>query len=57
VCGGVSMTFECCHGVRDAGYPQVTHDQILDLQLILYEELLNFALETPRPALPEANGN
>ena len=43
--------------MRDAGYPQVTHDQILDLQLILYEELLNFALETPRPVLPEANGN
>ncbi|MFB3785397.1 MAG: DUF5060 domain-containing protein [bacterium] len=57
VCGGVSMTFECSHGVRDAGYPQVTHDQILDIQLILYEELLAFALETPRPVLSEANGN
>lgn len=49
VCGGTSMLFECCHGPKDEQYPQVTHDQILDIQLTLYEELLRFALETPRP--------
>jgi hypothetical protein len=49
VCGTVSMVFECPHGVREDIYPQVTHDQILDIELILFEELLRFALETPRP--------
>jgi len=32
-------------GVKTAPYPQVTHDQILDMQMLLYEELLRFALE------------
>ena len=53
VCGGVSMLFECPHGSKETKYPQVTHDQILDLQLILYQELLAFAVETPRPELPK----
>lgn len=48
VCGAVSMTFECPHGLRETKYPQVTHDQILDIQLTLFEELLAFALETAR---------
>ncbi len=43
------MLFECPHGLKDEQYPKVTFDAILDLQLILYEELLRFALETPRP--------
>lgn len=47
-CGGVAMVFECPHGVKKTRYPQVTHDQILDIQLILYEELLGFAIENPR---------
>lgn len=46
--GGVSMLFECPHGVKEIRYPQVTHDQILDLQLLLYEELLAYAVENPR---------
>jgi hypothetical protein len=48
-CGGVSLLFECPHGVKETQYPQVTHDQILDLQLMLFEELLAFAVENPRP--------
>jgi len=55
VCGGVSMLFECPHGLKETKYAQVTHDQVLDLQLILYEELLAFAVETPRPTLPTAS--
>jgi hypothetical protein len=55
VCGGVAMLFECPHGLKEAKYVQVTHDQILDLQMTLYEELLAFAVETPRPRLPEAS--
>jgi hypothetical protein len=41
-CGGLSMLFECPHGLK--GGCQVTHEQILDLQLILFYELLAFAL-------------
>jgi len=52
VCGGVSMLFECPHGVKELRYAQVTHEQILDIELILFEELLAFAVETPRPELP-----
>jgi hypothetical protein len=47
VCGGVSMLFECSHGLKE--YVPVTHDQILDLELTLFDELLAFAVENPRP--------
>jgi hypothetical protein len=56
VCGGVSMVFECPHGLKDAKYPQVTHDEILDIQLLLFEELLAFAIETPRPSAAKGIG-
>ncbi len=46
-CGGVSAVFETCLGVRTAPYPQVTLDQLLDIQLLLYEEVLKFAVENP----------
>ncbi len=47
VCGGVSTLFECPHGLKEEKYVQVNHEQILDLQLILYEELFAFAIEYP----------
>lgn len=43
------MLFECPHGLNEPLYTHVTHDQILDLELLLFEELLAFAAETPRP--------
>jgi len=49
VCGGVSMLYECPHGVKELIYTRVTHEQILDLQLLLFEELLAFAVERPSP--------
>ncbi len=49
VSGAVSMLFECPHGLKDEQYPKLTFDAILDLQLILYEELLHLAIESPRP--------
>lgn len=52
VCGGVSTLFECPHGVEETRYPQVTHDEILDIELILFEEFLAFALEFPGPRSP-----
>jgi hypothetical protein len=51
ICGGVSMTFECPHGVKEEIYPQVSHSQILDIQLLLYEELLAYAVAHPHPGL------
>jgi hypothetical protein len=47
VCGGMSFTFECSHGLKEPNYAQLSHDQILDIQLILYDELLKFALANP----------
>ena len=46
-CGGTAFVYECCVGVRTAPYPKVTHDQILDLQLLLYDELFRFAVANP----------
>ncbi len=50
VCGGISLLFECPHGLKETKYPQVNHEQILDLELILFEELFVFAIENPRPS-------
>jgi len=47
VCGGVTMVHECCDGVIDEPYPQVGHEQLLDLELILFDELLQFAVGNP----------
>lgn len=46
-CGGVAFVYECCVGVRTAPYPAVTHENILDLQLLLYDELFRYALAHP----------
>jgi hypothetical protein len=47
VCGAAAFVHECCVGVRTAPYPKVTHEQILDLQMLLYDELFRFALANP----------
>jgi hypothetical protein len=47
VCGAAAMVYECCQGVVDKPYPQVGHEQLLDLELILFDELLKFAVEHP----------
>jgi hypothetical protein len=49
-CGGVPLLFECPHGLLEKQYPQVRHEEILDIQLILLEELFTSAIEVPRPA-------
>jgi hypothetical protein len=43
----MAFTFECSHGSVSAESPAplVSHAQILDIQLTLYEEMLGFALE------------
>jgi Zinc carboxypeptidase len=44
-CGGVVFIHECTAGVRYQSAPEVTHDQILDLEMVLFDELLQFAVE------------
>ena len=46
-CGAMAFTFECLHGVllADQSEPIVTHEQILDIQLCLFDEILSYALE------------
>ena len=47
VCGGVSFVHESPVGVRDVAYPAWTHEQILDLQLLLIDELFRYAVARP----------
>lgn len=48
ICGAAAFTFECCHGVTgDERYARVDFNQILDIQLLLYDELLQYALDSP----------
>jgi hypothetical protein len=44
--GATSFTFECPHGIK--GNCEVTHEQILDMQLILYEAMLQHELDKKR---------
>jgi hypothetical protein len=46
--GAAAFTFECPHGIDDPKMCQVTFDQILDLQLGLYEAMMRFAIERKR---------
>ena len=46
-CGAVSFVHETCIGVKTAPFPQVSHDQLLDIQMLLYDELFKFAVERP----------
>jgi hypothetical protein len=47
VSGAMAFVFECSHGSvsEESPTPLVSHGQILDIQLTLYEEMLGFALE------------
>jgi hypothetical protein len=45
VSGALAFTFECSHGTVGEDATRVSHDQILDIQLALYDEMLRDALE------------
>lgn len=47
ICGAMAFTFECPHGSVSEKRPKpiVTHSQILDIQLCLYDAMLSYALE------------
>ncbi len=49
VSGAAAFTFECPHGIDHEKMCQVTLDQILDIQLGLYEAMLRFAVEKKGP--------
>ncbi len=57
VCGGVAMLFECCHGLSGNHATVATHDQILDTELMLFDELIQFAVDFPRPEKNPSLGN
>jgi hypothetical protein len=44
VSGASSFTFECPHGLLDEGACEVTPDEIVDIQLTLYEAMMRRAL-------------
>ena len=45
VSGAMAFTFECSHGSVGERGAAVTHEQILDVQLVLYDEMLRYVLE------------
>jgi len=47
VSGTMAFTFECCHGTINENQPDppVSYSDILDIQLHLYEEMLDYILE------------
>jgi hypothetical protein len=49
VSGATAFTFETFHGTLTEKYPEtiVTHDDLLDILLCLFDELLRYALENP----------
>jgi len=48
VSGATAFTFECPHGIADEKMCQVTFDEILDIQLCLYEAMMRYAIEQKR---------
>lgn len=45
ISGATAFTFECPHGVKGESYCQVDFSQILDIQLALYEAMLQHAIQ------------
>jgi len=47
ISGTMAFTFECCHGSVSENIPNlvVDYDQILDIQLLLYDEMFSYILE------------
>ena len=46
ISGAVAFTFECPHSLREERSCRVTPDQILDIQLALYESVMEHVLES-----------
>lgn len=52
VSGAVSFTFECPHGLTNKQACHVSAEQILDIQLALYEAMLRHVIEKKRAEAP-----
>jgi hypothetical protein len=50
VSGAATFTFECPHGVRDSNACHVGLDEILDIQLLLYQAMMQHALQNKADA-------
>jgi hypothetical protein len=48
ISGATAFTFECPHGVRDEDACRVSLEQILDIQLLLYRAMMQYALKQKR---------
>jgi hypothetical protein len=46
-CGAAAFVFESCRGVATRPYAAATHEQILDLHLLLFDELFRLAVNSP----------
>jgi uncharacterized Ntn-hydrolase superfamily protein len=46
-CGAISFVHETCLSAKHPRWPQASYDQLLDIQLLLYDEMLKFAVERP----------
>jgi hypothetical protein len=46
-CGAATLVHECCIGVKTPPYPKLTHEQILDIEMLLYDELFRYVIEHP----------
>jgi hypothetical protein len=45
--GPLSFVHESCLSAKHPRWPQATCDQLLDIQLLLYDEMLKLAVERP----------
>lgn len=47
ISGTMAFTFECCHGSNSDRFPEtmVSYSDIVDIQLLLYDEMYNYILE------------
>ncbi len=45
VSGAMAFTFECSHGSVSEESASLSHDEILDVQMLLYDEMLSYLLE------------
>ena len=49
ISGATAFTFECPHGIASEKMCQVTFEQILDIQLGLYEAMMRYAIDKKGP--------
>jgi hypothetical protein len=46
-CGAAAFVHECCVGVKTPPYPKLTHEQLLEIELLFFDELFRYAVQNP----------